>query len=110
MGVMNAVKCGACGYQERGLLGVGGDVGRSGEMIVTVSCPKALRLVDTVPQGQGGPVWAQRVSELDAPMPVGRCPARECRSRTHEAWDSRRAVCPRCGEPGMDVRMEGVWD
>gem|GEM_PF-3630545 len=110
MGAMNTVECPSCGYVEHGLLGVGGDVGMAGELVVTAVCTTTKQLVDTVPLDQGGFQWALRIKDLDAPMPVGPCPESGCRSRTHEAWNRKKAICPVCGKPGMWIEMCGSWD
>ncbi len=110
MGTMTSVRCRACGYREHALYGVGGDCGMTGELVVTAVCTESKRLVDTVPPGQGSFSWVERIRELDAPLPVGPCPEKQCGSTTHEAWNDQMATCPACGERGMEISEVGCWD
>lgn len=109
MGTITSVRCASCGYQEPALSGVGGSVGFAAQLMVTAVCTKNARLVDTDAGGLG-PGDLDRYLDEDVPPKPGRCPKRNCRSRTHAAWDPKTAVCPACGEPGCAVTKVGNWD
>jgi hypothetical protein len=108
MGNIVSVRCPHCGYSEEALFGVGGQVGMLGEYIITVTCSKNARLVDTDAGSLFDPEKLVRYRNNE-PHP-GRCPLRTCRSRTHITWDPASATCPACGEPGCVIGDTGLWD
>jgi hypothetical protein len=117
MGWIADVSCPACGYGESDLMGIGHQVGDSGRICATVSCPAHKRLVDIEADcsswGVGGEAGSSREMTPDEfrdapPDPeTGPCPL--C-GGTHVLWEKKTAVCPRCGKPGCTVDEVGFWD
>ncbi len=107
MGQGYEIFCPHCGYRTE-VYGVGGQCGMMGYVNVTVTCPKNKCLVDT----DAGNVMEGTVEYLDDGVTYrpGRCPKRNCRSRTHQIWDLGTAICPVCGEPECETELQIMWD
>jgi hypothetical protein len=110
MGTLSSVRCPVCGVIAEELLGIGGDYGMSGAVVVTVVCTKVSRLVDV-----GVPSLSvargDKVPGVDRKWPPTEpCPTKRCKATDHRPWRPRQAVCPGCGARGCAVEFVGCWD
>ena len=107
MGTVMSVTCRECGFRSRDLLGVGGDYGMSGAVVVAVVCTAHRTLVDV--DTRVNMAQEDSMPGLDDEWPPSE-PCRLCDATDHRPWDPERAVCPACGERSCELTEVALWD